>query len=250
MQKNTPELWDSLWEKHKQEDGLGLIREENSIRWHRISKEVVKKFKDFRNLKVIEIGAGSGTNALLFAKYGARITILDYSKNAISKSKKFFKENNCEAEFILADALNLPQKLKGKYDVVMSFGLAEHFKGRERLQIIRSHFDLLNKKGLVLISVPNKSNPPYRIHKLVAETAGTWKFGEEFPFSRGEFLKIGKSLKVNKMRFIGDSFYSSFRFINPLKLLRKKKRRIKKEKGSFLDSYLGYSLVFIAEPQL
>ncbi|MBU3912630.1 MAG: methyltransferase domain-containing protein [Nanoarchaeota archaeon] len=251
MEKNTPELWDNLWKRTaKGEDTKNLQREELSIRWQRIEKIIKAKFGSFSNLEVIEVGAGSGTNSILFAKRGAKVTILDYSKQALKRSKEFFKRNNCEAEFILADALKLPKKLKGKYDVAMSFGLAEHFQDTERIKVIKSHMDLMGSRGIVLISVPNKINPPYRIHKFIMESLGFWKFGEEYPFSRQEFKKISNILRIKKIHFLGDSLISSFRFINPILLLKKKlgiKRKVKKERGTFLDRYLSYSLVFIGE---
>jgi len=251
MEKNTPELWDGLWLKTtKEEDKRNLLNEENTIRWQRIESEITYHFRKFKGLKVIEVGAGSGTNSILFAKRGAKVTILDYSKQALKRSKEFFKRNNCKAEFILADALKLPENLKGKYDIAMSFGLAEHFKDTERVKVIKSHIDLIKPKGIVLISVPNKINPPYRIHKFIMAALGVWKFGEEYPFSRQEFKKISQVLRIKKVHFLGDSLISSFRFINPFLLLKKKlgiKRQVKKERGTFLDQYLSYSLVFIGE---
>lgn len=250
MQKNTPQLWDKLWlATTKEEDLYNLKKEESSIRWQRIEKLILKKFKSFKNLDVIEVGAGAGTLSLLFAKRGAKVTILDYSSKAISRSKEFFSRHNCKANFILADALHLNNKLKNKYDVAMSFGLAEHFEGTQRLAIIKSHFDLINKQGLVIISVPNKANLPYRIHKMIMQLAKKWKFGEEYPYTRKEFLSIAKKLNAKQTHFIGDSFFNSFRFLNPLLLLKRKKNilSIKKEKGSFLDSRYAYALIFMSE---
>ena len=212
MKENTPELWDGLWkETSEEEDRYNLKKEENSIRWQRIEIEILKNFKSFKNLRVIEVGAGGGTNALLFGKRGAKITILDYSKNAIKRSKEFFKRNKCSAKFILADALKIPKKLNGKYDVAISFGLAEHFRGQDRINIIKSHLDLINRQGLILISVPNKRNPPYRIQKKILEVSGKWKVGEEYPFSRKEFKHIASKLAIKRFGFFGDSFFKSFR---------------------------------------
>ncbi|MEM4270773.1 MAG: methyltransferase domain-containing protein [Candidatus Pacearchaeota archaeon] len=247
MQKNTPELWDKLWKKTSEsEDQYNLAREENGMRWQRIEKLIIKKFKTFRNLRVIEIGAGAGTNALLFAKNGAKITILDYSAKAIERSKEFFKRNNCKAKFILADALKLPEEIIGKYDVSMSFGLAEHFQGKERQDIIKSHISLLNKYGIAIISVPNKYNFPYRIYMAITKLFGMWNFGEEYPYSRNELKQICWNLKIDSIEFLSDSFWNSFRFINPFrKLMKKDISKIKKEKGSFWDQYLAYSLVLV-----
>ncbi|MFC1685671.1 class I SAM-dependent methyltransferase [Nanoarchaeota archaeon] len=250
MQKNTPQLWDSLWkETSEEEDRYNLIREEKGIRWQRIEKEVLKNFGTFKNLKVIEVGAGGGTNALLFAKKGSKVTILDYSKKALERSKEFFKRNKCKANFLLADALKLSPKLKGKYDLSLSFGLAEHFIGKERTLVIKSHLDLVNDKGMIVISVPNKWCFPYRLHKTLLQLIKKWKYGEEYPFSRLELKKIALRLNLRKIKFIGDSFFKSFRYVNPFLLLTRKNRnykRLKKERGSFLDSYFSYSLVLIA----
>jgi 2-polyprenyl-3-methyl-5-hydroxy-6-metoxy-1,4-benzoquinol methylase len=250
MQKNTPELWDSLWKQTSfDEDVYNLVKEEKGIRWQRIENLIHKRFGSFKNLKVIEIGAGAGTNAILFAKRGSKITILDYSKKALERSKEFFKRNNLEANFILADVLNLPKNQLNQFDVSMSFGLAEHFISHEREKVIKSHVDLLKTSGVSIISVPNKYNFPYRFFMFVSKSLGKWKFGEEYPYSISEMKKICNSLKYADFDFFGDSFLSSFRFINIFKLFKNKKTHpIKKEKGFWIDKYLAYSLVLMIFP--
>ena len=94
-QKNTSELWDDCWNRKVsfQADRFNLAKEEKSVRFQRIEKIIINGFKSFNTLKVIEIGAGAGTNAALFAKRGADVTILDYSKKALSRSREFFERN-------------------------------------------------------------------------------------------------------------------------------------------------------------
>lgn len=250
--KNTPELWDSLWSTISiEEDRFNLKREESSIRWKRIEKYILKRFGSFKNLEVIEIGSGGGTNALLFALRGSNVSVLDYSEKALERAKVFFERNGVKTKLILQDALNLKKSLISKFDVSMSFGLAEHFKDKKRTQMIKSHFDLLKDKGVTLISVPNKWNLPYRIQKAIFEAIGFWKVGEEYPFSRSELKKISESLNKNS-NFLGDSLITSTNFVNPLRLLRKMNKRnkfdlkkIKEERGTFLDEYLSYALVLI-----
>lgn len=253
MKKNTNQLWDDLWEKDTsiEEDFFNLTREENSIRWQRLEEIVYKNFGSFNGLKVIEIGAGAGTNAALMAKRGAKVTVLDYSDNALKVGQNFFSRNGLSAEFIKQDALLLPEEFLDKYDVSMSFGLTEHFTGENRLIINKVHFDVLKKGGMAFISVPNKCNLPYRIFKFVAEHVGIWHVGEEYPYSRKEFKKICRHIGILEYSFFGDSFLHSFSFISPIKAIRKifklKKNLnisgIKREKGTFLDQYLGYALV-------
>ena len=238
--KNTPDLWDKLWDKEVSQDNDVFIiqKEEHSIRWKRILKIIYQQFNSFENLKVIEIGAGKGTYAALMAKKGADVTILDYSDKALTKARIFFKRNNLNANFKKEDALSISQELKNSYDVSMSFGLAEHFTGENRFKIIKAHFDLIKKGGITFISVPNKYNLFYRIWKYIAEKKNRWHWGEEYPFSRRELNKFCKKIKPVHYSFFGNSLFSSIRYFIP----ETNNSEIKDERGTFLDAYFSVGL--------
>lgn len=251
--KNTPQLWDEIWKDSNslEKDNLRLKKEENAIRWQRIERIVSNEFGSFRNLNILELGAGVGTYAALMAMRGGNVTILDYSEEALERSHAFFKTNALKVKYIKEDALSLPSELHNRYSISMSFGLAEHFKGIDRINIIKAHLDVLRKGGISFISVPNKFNPPYRIFKFITESTGRWRFGEEYPYSRKELKYICHKIGIMEYSFFGDSLISSFDFIEPSIILRKIFRlknnannlRYKKEKGTLLDEYLSYALV-------
>jgi len=257
--KNTAKLWNKLWSKPlEQKDYLHQIEKaEKGILWQRMQKNIMDYFGSFESLSTIEIGAGSGTYSALMKKSGAQVTLLDYSSEAIKKSQLLFNACGLSAEFITHNALALPVKLLGQFDIAMSFGLTEHFKGEERLLINRAHFDLLKDNGMAMISVPNKYNLPYRMLKLACDLKGIWYFGEEYPYSRKELINICKKMGIKNYFFIGDSFPASFRLINPLKVSKHlnkifaKKTRTgwqeKKEKGTWLDQYFGHSIMLCAK---
>ena len=203
---------------------------------------------------MIEVGAGAGTNSALLATLGAEVTVLDYSEQALERSRAFFGHAGVAATWIRADALDLPGDLLGVYDVSFSFGLAEHFRDEARTTIIRSHLDLLRPGGMAFVSVPNRANPPYRLAKVIAEQTGYWKVGEEYPFSRGEFAKICQTLGVHEYFFLGDSLLQSLRFLDPVAFVRNRRgvrgdvdtSRIRVERGTFLDERFAYALVLCA----
>jgi SAM-dependent methyltransferase len=203
---------------------------------------------------VIEIGAGAGTNAALLGSLGSNVSVLDYSERALERSHVFFERNRISAKEIQANALDLPTDLLGSFDVSMSFGLAEHFAGEERVRIIRSHLDLLRPGGMAFVSVPNKANPPYRLYKLLTERTRLWNVGEEYPFSRREFESICHNLGIRDYSFVGDSFLQSLRFVDPVaaarKILKAKPRmdrsRLRLQRGTFLDDRFAYALVLCA----
>lgn len=253
MEKNTPDLWDNFWNQNElHQDDLDAVEYESlTIRWERIKKIVTDRFGKIDGLKVLEIGGGIGTNGALMAKSGADVSILDYSKNALTRSDKLFHELALNVNLIQDDALQLASDYHDQFDVTMSFGLAEHFVGKDRETIIDAHIKSLKKGGLAFISVPNRHNPPYRLYKFLAQKAGFWGVGEEYPYSRRELKQICDQLNVRDYHFIGDSFWWSLNFVNPIRIL-KKLLKIKtnyysttRQRGSFLDSFFSYSLVLV-----
>lgn len=147
---------------------LGL--EENRVRWLRIKQIVLDKFNSFFGLRCIEIGAGSGHYSMLFACQGANVTLLDYSKKALDFSQNVFKDqgiSESKVQFIHMDALRIDHSLFDKYDVSMSFGVAEHFQGKDRKNKIQSHYNVMRKGGITFISVPNANCIPLRIYQLI-----------------------------------------------------------------------------------
>ena len=269
VQQNTAQFWDSLWQKpvSLEKDVYRVRKEERRIRWQRLEAMVRQHFGTFKDLSVIEIGAGTGTNAVLMAERGARVTVLDYSAVALARSEQLFKSLGIPAQFMNENALALGKGLETKYDISMSFGLAEHFTGETRRQIIGAHLDLLRAKGLTFISVPNTANPPYRLNKWITERTRAWSVGEEYPFSRSELTDIMHALGVQQYGFFGDSVWRSKRFLNPLKWLprRKRPKRMRppdtqeqtpkknvarrlprKETGTRWDEYFSYALVLWA----
>lgn len=270
MRKNTAELWDNVWARPAavDKDLYAVAKEERLIRWQRMEAMILERFGGFEGLSVIELGSGRGTNAVLMAQRGARVAVLDYSETALQRSRRLFDQMKLPVDLILEDALDLPDRLRGQYDVSMSFGLAEHFLGEDRSAVLNAHFELLKDRGLTFISVPNAHNPPYRLYKWITERTGRWSVGEEYPFSRREFEEYCGALNIDDYGFFGDSLWRSKKFLNPLKWLprRKKKqqantaadgppgepaapkrlrrRRLpRRERGTSLDAYYSYALV-------
>ncbi len=267
-ERNTAALWDRTWANpvSSAHNSLRLAKEERGVRWQRLEQIVLDRCGSFEDLNVIEIGAGMGTNAALMAERGAKVTVLDYSPKAIERAKQFFQGMGLPATFVLQDALALPEELLGQYEVSMSFGLAEHFLGPPRIRIIRAHLDLLRPGGLTFVSVPNKNNLPYRLHKWITERTGAWAVGEEYPFTRNELEEIARQLPIADYGFFGDCLWRSKRFLNPLKWFRRPKlrsgraesawpgtlpplprrRALRPERGTRWDAYYSYALVLWA----
>ena len=145
--KSSIESWDEIWnsyDRKKYEYQLAL--EEHRVRWQRIHQIILEKYGSFSGLNCIEIGAGSGHYSMLFAERGANVTVLDYSKEALEFCQAIFRDNEInhnQVQFMHLDALKTGEELSNKFDVSMSFGVAEHFKGNDRKTIVRNHLRVL-----------------------------------------------------------------------------------------------------------
>ena len=256
MKRNSPDLWDKVWNDSglNRKDKLILAAEEATVRWSRLYQILLKELGTLQKKKVIEIGSGMGTYAALMASKGARATLLDYSSSALRRAKEFFNNNELSARLVKGDALNLPEEIKReKFDISISGGLTEHFIGKKRLRINKVHLDMLKKGGIAVIIVPNKYNPPYRIFKFIAELTGTWKYGEEYPYSRRELKSLVQELDAEYIALFGDNLYSSIKFLLPANCLRRifgvgfptSFLKIKRERGTIFDNYLSYGLVLV-----
>ncbi len=226
--------------------------EERRVRWQKINRIILDKFGSFKGLNCIEIGAGSGHYSMLFAQRGANVTLLDYSKEALDFCQVVFRDNDInenQVHFIHMDALRIDNSFLNKYDVSMSFGVAEHFKGLDRNKIIKSHYAVLKNEGITFISVPNAYCIPLRIYQLIMKFKKRDVI-ESYPYSINEFKKNATKCKISNYDFIGSSYIETY---NPLSFYRRKKGYIKnisiikKEKPSHLDKYLGREITFIGK---
>jgi SAM-dependent methyltransferase len=184
--------WESMWQGVVDDEQAELAAELSGLRWRTQVELVDQQFGTFEGLRVIEIGAGRSTNALLYALRGARPTVLDLSPKALELSRKRFADRGLEVEAVQGDAFDLSPELLGAFDVSMSFGLCEHFTGVRRRDIIEAHLRVLRPGGLAVVNVPNRYSPFYRAWMGLAKRRGTWTLGVEVPFSAAELTELAK----------------------------------------------------------
>ncbi len=194
VRREGPDVWDRLW-RHRPpevEDEAAIESEARSTRWGAILRRIEETFGRVDGLRTIELGSGRGDASILLARRGARVTLVDYSDRALSEARRRFERCGLQADFVRADLLGRLQGLVGGFDVSVSFGVAEHFKGADRRRAIEAHRRVVGDAGLAIISVPHAACPSYRVWKLCLETRGWWPYGMEIPYSRGEITRYAR----------------------------------------------------------
>jgi ubiquinone/menaquinone biosynthesis C-methylase UbiE len=238
--------WQKIWDKYQvdiNKDNLYIRKEKNSLRWKEMEKILKENFETIDNLKTIEVGSGLGDFSLLLNKEGAKTTLADYSDEALSKARVRFKAHGCNAHYVLANMLDVPDKYRNKYDVSFSLGVAEHFENKDRFKIINAHGQVLKKGGLTFISVPYRYSFIYRLWMYRSIKKGDWPYGLEIPFSKKELKSLAEQSGFKTIGYIQSSFWSDLSNFFPKPIINKFVRN-KKEKQSLLNRY-GYVLVYV-----
>ena len=243
------DVWQKIWESYQfdaKNDLWELYWEDSQPRWKQAMKFFHQKWGGLKGRHVIEIGCGRATEALLAAREGASVTLVDINKIALNLAEKRFKYYGVDKklQLIQSDVLKLDKKLLGKFDLCMSLGLAEHFIGINRQKVIDSHAMTLKPGGLAMISVPNRYSIPYRLWMKREQVFGKWPYGLELPYSPKELIE---KVEIARMRTI---FLMGSPTINDVFLLfipPKFKRLRSLILTTSFDSCLGYILTALAQ---
>ena len=145
----------------------------------------------------IEIGSGTGTFSLVLKKMGLvdKVFLVEKSKKALYTSKKMFEYFNEEATYIYADALDLPFR-KNIFDVSISGGMIEHFKGDELKKIILEQYRVARYP---IFQFPTTSMMYWLQRGIITLVNGKWPFGYEVPLSKNKFISfLPKDSHFNK----------------------------------------------------
>lgn len=106
---------------------------------------------------VLEIGAGDSQWLPYFAnKYpGSRFTGLDYSKTGCEKLAERAAEisNTATIDIYLQDMFAMESVLHGRFDLVLSFGVVEHFTELSHALLAKRKY--LKDQGLMFSLIPN-----------------------------------------------------------------------------------------------
>jgi SAM-dependent methyltransferase len=207
----SPVVWDRLW-RHcpadAKDDAL-LAREERSPRWSAIVERLERTFGSVAGLKTVELGSGRGDLSALLARHGANVTLVDTSKKGLAQAARRFERLKLSASFKHADMLSALSSDSGGFDVALSSGVIEHFKGADRTRSVGAHFDILRPGGMALISVPNAWCPPYRLWKCYLELRGWWPYGVEIPYTPRELVRLAYNVGFSRVETCSFGFWQS-----------------------------------------
>lgn len=104
--------------------------------------------------KLLEIGCARSAWLPYFAKnFSFAVSGLDYSEVGCELAGCILENNGINASIFCADFFSPPPEISGIFDVVVSFGVAEHFEDTEAC--INAFSAFLKPRGRIITVVPN-----------------------------------------------------------------------------------------------
>lgn len=139
-------------------------------------------FNGFTGKRLLEIGCGTGTDLVQFARGGAMVTGVDLTPRSIEIARQRFKVFDLSGDFAIGDAesLTFPDET---FDVVYSFGVLHHTPGTETA--VDEVYRVLRPGGRVIVMLYNRSSLWYWARLVLMR--GLLR-GELFTNTTGELL--------------------------------------------------------------
>ncbi len=180
-----------------------LVQWQSRLEWQRFLRwKRITGLPD--DLSSIEVGSGYGKFSMLLGLAGARTTLLDYNESALKAALTAHRDLGLQPEGIEADLFDLPGDLRGRFDLVCSFGTLEHFAGEHRGRALQTCNDLLRPGGLHLFTVPNRDGILYRLIFGLRRRLGRVDRGFfEQPYRRAELIRLARQAGIEVLELAG-----------------------------------------------
>ena len=140
---DTKEFWDEMWSRM---DDTGSDS----------NKLLLAEVSGMPPGRALEIGCGTGGNALWLAKQGWQVTALDFSTVAVDKARKSAASNGVDVGFVVGDASTYQPE--GQFDLIATFYI--QLFPEQRRQMLTWAVKALAPGGTLLFVSHDRSSPP------------------------------------------------------------------------------------------
>ncbi len=127
-------------------------------------------FQKKNNIKVLELGCGTGSNIPVLLFYKMKITGIDFSNESIKICKKKFKSKK-NVKFKLFDMLKI-HEMKEKYDLIIDVFSSYNLNSSQNDILLKGIQKKLKKNGIFFTYTPSKNSTSWKkeFHKFDKST--------------------------------------------------------------------------------
>lgn len=180
MDKAGQKYWDSSWAQSSVPAAVDPA-DPGISNWinRRFHQLFVRLFENSAtdSMSLLEVGCAKSSWLPYFSRqFGFAVTGIDYSPAGCELSRKVLAKHGVVADVVCSDFFTPPAEMLGKFDVVVSFGVVEHFEDTAASLVAIAAF--LKPGGMLITSIPNMvgligavqkvvNRPVYDIHQLL-----------------------------------------------------------------------------------
>ncbi|WP_194890878.1 class I SAM-dependent methyltransferase [Catenulispora pinisilvae] len=152
---------------------------------------------DVRGVRILHLQCHIGLDTISLARLGAEVTGVDFSETAVEKARAFAAAAGVAADFVVADAQDLPESLANRFDIVFAShgvfhwiadadawmrGVARCLAPGGRLVVVDFHnlYLMLGSADPIRLDLPYATRKP-----LVVDAPNDYATGQSLSRSKG-----------------------------------------------------------------
>lgn len=193
--------WDEYWSKNKGDFPNYNLTSGLFYSYDLLLQKIVSETRERlgkHRLQVIDCGCGDGLILRYLCERFDDIDVygIEYS-DAIHKSEFMVEKLGFKAHLKKWDMNNgMPEDMIGKFDLVLSFGLIEHFqKPQDILQIMKT---LMTDGGCMLTLIPNFDG----LYNFIWKHFDSENYSHHIPISKAKLIKLHEGLDLTMLNCI------------------------------------------------
>ena len=165
--KAAQAYWDSLWNEPFNNQWVNprdkSIRNSVNIAFHKLFQEVLSKSGETTR-RLLEVGCAQSAWLPYFHKeLGFEVAGIDYSGPGCTQARKLLEQAEVPGEIVQADFFDPPKNFEEAFDVVVSFGVVEHFY--DTAKCLKSLAAFAKPGGCIITIIPNMRGLPGYLQK-------------------------------------------------------------------------------------
>jgi 2-polyprenyl-3-methyl-5-hydroxy-6-metoxy-1,4-benzoquinol methylase len=197
-------FWENYWRTTTLPSTLNLSDPPTKALVAAIDSAIRSELSRVAGLEVVEIGCAPGRWLAHFYALGMRPDGIEKAPEAARLTRANLDLLGIEADIYEVDVLEATEELRqlcGRYDVVISLGLLEHFIDPE--PVLAAHAELARPGGLVIVGVPNFRGINGLLQKKLDPRLLELHNTEVMSIPALEKLAIRCGLEVSDLRYCG-----------------------------------------------